>query len=96
MCYSYTSTLTNFINTVQEDIRRVEEKLKKLHEIDMKIATLFNGISNKFSIISDGILTINNASFDKTGKFVIKASSKNFDRIKAFVRDIYSRTKDET
>lgn len=96
MCYSYASTLTNFINTVQEDIRRVEEKLKKLHELDMKIAPLFNGISNEFSIISDGILTINNVSFDKTGKFVIKASGKNFDRIKAFVKDIYNRTKDES
>ena len=69
MCYSYASSLTNFMGTVQEDIRQVEEKLKKLHELDMKLAPLFSGITSELSNLSAVISAIGSGNFDQSGNF---------------------------
>ena len=69
MCYSYASSLTNFMGTIQEDIRQVEEKLKKLHELDMKLAPLFSGITSELSNLTTVISAIGSGNFDQNGNF---------------------------
>ncbi|GAX48475.1 T7SS effector LXG polymorphic toxin [Pseudolactococcus reticulitermitis] len=95
MCYSYASDLSNFMNTVQDDIRKVEEKLKKLHELDMKTSSLFSESQNEIQNLSTAILAVNSVSFDSSGKLVIKGSGKNLKRIKEFIKDIHDATKNE-
>ena len=96
MCYSYASDLSNFMSTVQDDIRKVEEKLKKLHELDMKTSSLFNEAQNEIQNLANAILAINSINVDSSGKLVIKGNAKDLKRIKAFIKDIYNKTKDET
>ena len=85
MCYSYASDLSNFMSTVQDDIRKVEEKLKKLHELDMKTSSLFNEAQNEIQNLANAILAINSINVDSSGKLVIKGNAKDLKRIKAFI-----------
>lgn len=87
MCYSYASDLSNFMNTVQDDIRKVEEKLKKLHELDIKIAPLFNETQNETQNLATAIMAINSISVDSSGNFSMKCSEKDLAKIKKFLSD---------
>ncbi|GHU39337.1 hypothetical protein FACS1894192_12630 [Bacilli bacterium] len=79
MCYSYANDLSNFMGTVQDDIRKVEEKLKKLHELDMKTSSLFSEVASELANLSAVVSAIGNASFDSSGKVVFKSiSAKEF------------------
>ena len=85
MCYSYASSLTNFMGTVQEDIRQVEEKLKKLHELDMKLAPLFSGITSELSNLAAVISAISSGRFDSSGHFSMTCSKTDLDRMNKFL-----------
>ncbi|GAX48463.1 T7SS effector LXG polymorphic toxin [Pseudolactococcus reticulitermitis] len=93
MCYSYASDLSNFMNTVQDDIRKVEEKLKKLHELDMKTSTLFSESQNEIQNLSTAILAINSVSIDSSGNFSMKCSEKDLAKINKFLSDKESKSK---
>ncbi|KXF73970.1 hypothetical protein [Enterococcus faecalis] len=77
MYHNYANELANFMNVVQEDIWKVEEKLRKLHELNMNIASLFNGISEEFSNLSSVINVLKNGNFDSGGKFNITEKNKS-------------------
>ncbi|EGO8095179.1 hypothetical protein KI126_002552 [Enterococcus faecium] len=77
MYHNYANELANFMNVVQEDIWKVEEKLSKLHELNLNIASLFNGISEEFSNLSSVINVLKNGNFDSGGKFNIAEKNKS-------------------
>ena len=93
MCYSYASTLSNFMTTVQDDIRKVEEKLKKLHELDMKTSSLFSEAQNEIQNLSTAILAVNSASIDSSGNFSMKCSENDLAKINKFLSDKGSKSK---
>ncbi|EPI20474.1 T7SS effector LXG polymorphic toxin [Enterococcus faecium] len=77
MYHTHANELTNFMNVVQDDIRKVEDKLRRLHELDMKIAPLFNGLIDKFHQISTVINALGSGSFDSSGKFTVNEKDKS-------------------
>ncbi|GHU38827.1 hypothetical protein FACS1894192_11330 [Bacilli bacterium] len=87
MCYSYANDLSNFMGTVQDDIRKVEEKLKKLHELDMKTSSLFSEAQNEIQNLATAILAINSVNFDSSGNFSMKCSGKDLAKINKFLSD---------
>ncbi|GHU38844.1 hypothetical protein FACS1894192_11390 [Bacilli bacterium] len=93
MCYSYASDLSNFMTTVQDDIRKVEEKLKKLHELDMKTSSLFSEAQNEIQNLSTAILAINSVNFDSSGNFSMKCSKTDLAKINKFLSDKESKSK---
>ena len=79
MCYSYARSLSNFMGTIQENIRQVEEKLKKLHELDMKLAPLFSGIASELSNLVIVISAIGSGRFDSWKYYFKSIGAKNFN-----------------
>ena len=69
ICYSYASTISNFMTTVQDDIRKVEEKLKKLHELDMKTSSLVSWILDQV-MNKLALLIINSVRYRLNGHLI--------------------------
>lgn len=61
--------LSNYLNTIADDIQKTQDKLKRLHEFNGNVNGLFSGISQEMKLIVQSVLILNNLNINRNGGY---------------------------